>query len=260
MTRRAGKRRRRIAQAGPYTLAVDIGGTHLKASVLDWAGAEIVPHVEVTTPHPAPPERVLALLDGMTRALPAFDRISVGFPGVVKDGRVLTAPNLGSADWHGFPLVAQLAHRWGRPARMLNDAEVQGLGVIEGKGLECVLTLGTGFGSALYRDGELTPHLELGQHPVWKGKTYDEYVGAAALENKGVDKWNRRVRRAIHFVSTLLNYDRLYLGGGNAARIDFELPSNVTIVSNEAGITGGVRLWDAALDRFFAAAESHGDR
>jgi polyphosphate glucokinase len=135
---------------------------------------------------------------------------------------------------------------------MLNDAEVQGFGVIEGKGLECVVTLGTGFGSAIYRDGVLAPHLELGQHPVWKSKTYDQYVGEAALEKKGVDKWNRRVRRVIDIVHTLLNYDHLYLGGGNARRIQFDLPPDVTLVSNEAGLTGGIHLWDAAMDRFFS--------
>jgi polyphosphate glucokinase len=254
------RRRRRSRLPAAHTLAVDIGGSHLKASVLDSAGAETTPHVAVVTPHPAPPDRVLALLEDMVRALPPFDRVSIGFPGAVKDGRVLTAPNLGSADWHGYPLAAELARRWSRPARMLNDAEVQGLGVIEGKGIECVLTLGTGFGSALYRDGEVAPHLELGQHPFRNGKTYDQYVGAAALERKGARKWNKRVRRVIDIVATLLNYDRLYLGGGNAARIDFELPPHVTIVSNEAGITGGIRLWDPRLDRFFAAEESHGHR
>jgi len=250
----------RTLRRAPHTLAIDIGGSHLKASILDASGAEIAKHVEVPTPHPSPPGRVVALLEAMVRALPAFDRVSVGFPGVVRDGRVITAPNLGTADWHRFPLVARLARRWRKPARMLNDAEVQGFGVIAGKGLECVLTLGTGMGSALYRDGELMPHLELGQHPVWKSRTYDQYVGNAALEEKGARKWNRRVRRVIDIVGTLINYDRLYLGGGNAKLIDFELPSNVTIVSNEAGITGGIHLWDPAMDRLFAASTRHGHR
>jgi polyphosphate glucokinase len=235
-TRRSG--------SAPHTVSIDIGGTHIKASVLDGSGNEIAKHVEVSTPHPAPPDVVLALLGRLLRSLPAFDRVSVGFPGVVQRGRIVTAPNLGTVDWHDFPLADELE-------RVLNDAEVQGLGVIQGQGLECVLTLGTGFGSALYRDGELMPHLELGQHPVWKSKTYDQYLGGAALAEKGVDKWNRRVRRMLNTVRTLLNYDRLYLGGGNAARIDFDLPPGVSIVSNEAGITGGVRLWEPGLDRFF---------
>lgn len=253
MTRRRKTRGRR---KGPFTLAIDIGGSHLKASVLDRTGAEVTAHVSVSTPHPAPPARVVELLGELKQKLPAFDRISIGFPGAVKHGHVLTAPNLGTREWHGFPLVAELERIWSQPARMLNDAEVQGFGVIHGTGLECVLTFGTGFGSALYRDGELMPHLELGQHPVWKSKTYDEYVGAAALAKKGAVKWNRRVRSAIGFVTTLLNYDRLYLGGGNAPHIEFELPPNVSIVSNEAGITGGFRLWDAAMDRFFTGPKT----
>jgi len=235
----------------PHTLAIDIGGTHIKASVLDRAGAEMTQRVQVSTPHPAPPAEVLTLLETMIGSLPAFDRISVGFPGVVKRGRVVTAPNLGTSYWRDFPLVARLEQRWQKPARMLNDAEVQGFGVIAGKGLECVLTLGTGFGSAVYRDGELMPHLELGQHPVWKSKTYDQYLGAAAFKKKGHVRWNRRVKRMLVIVRTLLNFDHLYLGGGNAAKIDFELPADVTIVSNEAGITGGFRLWDRRFDRSF---------
>ena len=248
--RKKSSRARRSASA-PHTLSIDIGGTHIKASVLDPSGNELAKHVEVPTPHPAPPDVVLLLLDRLSQSLPAFDRISVGFPGVVRNGRIITAPNLGTADWHEFRLASKLERRWGKKARVLNDAEVQGLGVIQGQGLECVLTLGTGFGSALYRDGELMPHLELGQHPIWKSKTYDQYLGAAALREKGVDKWNRRVRRMLDIVRILLNYDRLYLGGGNAARINFELPPDVSIVSNEAGITGGVKLWEPALDRFF---------
>jgi polyphosphate glucokinase len=245
------RRRRAHKRDAPRTLAIDIGGTHIKASVLDRAGVEMTKHVEVSTPHPAPPAAVLKLLETMIGSLPAFDRISAGFPGVVKRGRVITAPNLGTSYWRDFPLVARLEQRWQKPARMLNDAEVQGFGVIAGKGLECVLTLGTGFGSAVYRDGELMPHLELGQHPVWKSKTYDQYLGAAALKKKGRVRWNRRVKRMLVIVRTLLNFDHLYLGGGNAAQIDFELPADVTIVSNEAGITGGIRLWDRRFDRSF---------
>ena len=95
-----------------------------------------------------------------------FQRISIGFPGVVRGGRVLTAPNLGTEAWHGFPLAAALAERLGAPARLANDATVQGLGVIAGHGLECVITLGTGMGFALFEDGRPGPHLELSQHPV----------------------------------------------------------------------------------------------
>ena len=241
--------------ASPRTLAIDIGGTHIKASVLDRAGKLIVDRVDASTPHPAPPEAILALIRTIAAVLPAFDRISAGFPGVVKGGCIITAPNLGTEAWRAFPLAAKLEKQLRKPARVLNDAEMQGLAVIANSGLECVLTFGTGMGSAIYRDGQLMPHLELGQHPAWKSKTYDRYVGAAALKKLGVAKWNRRVRRVIALVRTLLNFDRLYLGGGNAVHITQALPRDATIVSNLAGITGGIRLWEAQFDAFFVGRQ-----
>ena len=123
--------------------------------------------------------------------------------------------------------------------------------MISGSGLECVLTLGTGVGSALFDSGRLLPHLELGQHPLHKQKTYDQYLGDAALKKFGPVKWNRRLQKAIAIVHTLINYDTLYLGGGNAVAIAFELPKNVRLAANSNGITGGVRLWERALDEFF---------
>ncbi|MBV9734465.1 MAG: hypothetical protein JO209_01050, partial [Acidisphaera sp.] len=120
---------------------------------------------------------------------------------------------------------------------------------------ECVITLGTGMGFALFMDGRLTPHLELSQHPVRKDKTYDQYIGVAALRAVGRKRWNRRVSRAIGFIETLVTYDTLYIGGGNAKYIGFEVPPNVQIVANTAGITGGVKLWDPRLDEAFAERE-----
>jgi polyphosphate glucokinase len=97
------------------------------------------------------------------------------------------------------------------------------------------------------------PHLELSQHPVRDRKTYDQYIGDAARRDVGPKRWNRRVRRAIGFIATLTDFDVLYIGGGNSRHIAGELPKNVRLVSNEAGITGGIRLWDARLDGLFAA-------
>jgi polyphosphate glucokinase len=234
------------------TLAIDVGGTRLKAGILDAAGAMAEGPVRVNTPHPAPPAQVVEMLAGLAAQLGPFDRVSVGFPGVVKRGVVITAPNLGTADWAGFPLANTLSERFGRPVRLLNDASVQGLGVIEGRGLECVITLGTGMGFALFENGRLAPHLEMGQHPVRKGRTYDGYVGTAALETEGPKRWNRRVRRVIGYLETLVSPDALLIGGGNARHIAFELPPIARIVPNGAGITGGVRLWDSVLDDVFA--------
>jgi polyphosphate glucokinase len=181
-----------------------------------------------------------------------FDRVSIGFPGVVRGDFVLTAPNLGTKQWHRFKLGAIMAQELGKPVRMLNDASIQGLGVIIGRGLECVLTMGTGMGFALFQEGRIAPHLELSQHPVRKGKIYDEYVGQAALKAVGRRHWNRRIRKIIDILETVVTYDVLYIGGGNARLIRPPLPANVKIVANTAGITGGVRLWDQRMDHAFA--------
>jgi len=236
----------------PLTFAIDIGGSQIKASVLDSLGAMITDRVERSTPPQATPKNVLAVIDDIASHFPAFDRISAGFPGAVRRNIVLTAPNLGTADWQGLNLAKTLTKTFGRPARVLNDAAVQGLGVVEGHGLECVLTLGTGMGSAVYRNRTLILPLELGQHRARGKMTYDQYVGNSALEAKGREKWNRRVHKALDAIRTLINYDMLYIGGGNARKLDRQLPENVKIVSNMAGITGGVRLWDPDMEEHFA--------
>ncbi len=233
------------------TLAIDIGGSGLKAGVLDPSGALIAGPGRIDTPKPSGPAVVVAEILGLVATLGAFDRISVGFPGVVRHGHVLTAPNLGTDVWHGFPLADELSRRLGRPARMLNDATVQGLGVISDVGIECVITLGTGFGFALFEDGFLGPHLEIGQHPIAKDKTYDLYLGNAALRKVGRSKWNKRLAKALGCIDTLVSFDTLLIGGGNARLIDFALPSNVRIVPNAAGITGGVKLWAPKMDFAF---------
>lgn len=242
----------RTAEAsGPLTLAIDVGGTHLKAGVLAPEGRMAAGPVRVATPNPGTPDAVTEALTKLVLPLGTFGRVSVGFPGVVRTGRVLTAPNLGNKAWHDFPLAQTLTERLGAPTRLANDATVQGLGVITGRGLECVITLGTGMGFGLFEEGRPGPHLELSQHPVHGGKTYDAYIGNAARQDAGRKRWSRRVHRAIGVIATLTNFDTLYVGGGNARHIAGELPNNVRVVSNEAGITGGIRLWDAKLDDMF---------
>jgi polyphosphate glucokinase len=237
---------------GKLTLAIDVGGTRLKVGLLDQNGDMVAGPNRVNTPQHPNPQVVVDALVGLAAPLGDFDRISVGFPGVVRHGQVLTAPNLGTLEWQHFPLAASLTDKLGKPARMLNDAEVQGLGVISGKGLECVITLGTGMGFALFQDGLPVPHLELSQHPIHKGKTYDQFIGVVAFREVGRKRWNRRLRRVLACITTLVGFDTLYIGGGNAKQMDLELAPNIRPVSNEAGITGGVKLWDTTLDPMFA--------
>ncbi len=228
------------------TLAVDIGGTGLKLAVLDGKGQMIGKRVRQPTPAPpVAPQVLTAAIAAAAAGLGGFDRVSVGFPGAVRDGRVLTAPNLGTELWAGFDLQAALAKRWKKPVRVLNDADVQGFGAISGKGVEMVLTLGTGAGTSIFSNGQIMPHLEFAHHPVRGNKTYDEYIGKLALEKAGKAKWNKRVARVIDILRRLVNFEHLYLGGGNAKQINFALPPDVTIVPNSDGLTGGIALWRA---------------
>jgi polyphosphate glucokinase len=225
------------------TLTIDIGGTHMKAAIVDERGELHGERVRLdTVPGVAPREVIGALVD-LVGPLGACDRVSVGFPGVVRAGRVLTAPNLGTEAWRGFDLSAALAAAIGKPVRVVNDADLQGLAVIAGKGVEMVITLGTGFGTGLYLDGHLGPHLELSHHPFRQRATYDQQLGNAARKKVGAERWNRRVEKAIANMRSLTNFDHLYIGGGNAKKITLTLGQDVSVVTNEAGLKGGPALW-----------------
>ncbi len=224
----------------PVTLAVDIGGTGLKMLCLDHDGKPMTERLRMPTPNPATPVRLLLALDKMRAQMPAFDRVSVGYPGVIKQGVVMTAVNL-NPKWVGYPLQAALQKRWKKPVRVANDAAVQGLGAVSGRGIELILTLGTGMGSCLFADGHMCP-LELGHHP-WRKKTYEDYLGMRGLKKYGKKKWNKLLELAIAQTAATFNWDHLYLGGGNTKYIRMEARPEVTIVSNLDGLLGGVALW-----------------
>jgi len=230
------------AAKGPITLAIDIGGSGLKAMLLDKDGQPVSERQRVVTPVVPAPKPVLAALEELRKLLPAsFDRVSVGFPGVIKHGTTYTAVNL-HPGWMGFPLQVELEKRWKKPVRVCNDAAVQGYGAIRGEGVEMIITLGTGMGGSLFTEGRLCPGLELGHHP-WKKRTYEDYIGRRGLDKYGKKAWNTFLEEAIAQTANTFNWDHLYLGGGNAKKIEFKLPKNVEIVSNETGLLGGVALW-----------------
>jgi polyphosphate glucokinase len=224
------------------TLAVDIGGTGLKMLCLDHDGKPLTERLRVPTPDPPTPARLLTALDGLREQMPKFDRVSVGYPGVIKQGVVLTAVNL-HPKWVGYPLEAELHKRWQKPVRVANDAAVQGLGAIHGRGIEMILTLGTGMGSCLFTDGHICP-LELGHHP-WLKKTYEDYLGRRGLKKYGPKKWNKLLRKAMAQTQATFNWDHLYLGGGNTKLVTMKTRPDVTLVSNLDGLLGGVKLWRA---------------
>jgi len=224
-------------------LSVDIGGTGLKASVVDARGKMLTERLRVETPDPSTPRAVVAALRELVKPLPPFARVAVGFPGVVRNGRVVTAPNLGTEHWRGFDLARALGKLWQRPVRVVNDADMQALGAARGKGLEVMITLGTGLGFGIVHDGQLAAHLELSQIPFRHGETYDEQLGNEARKAVGNRKWNRRVERALANLRTLTNFDTLYVGGGNARHLDLKLPDDVRLVANDCGLKGGAALW-----------------
>ena len=225
------------------TLTIDIGGTGIKLLPVDLAGNPIGERHRELTPQPSTPEAVMELIRRMIAAQEPFDRVSIGFPGVVMHGVVKTAPNLGTAVWAGFDLQGAVAEHTGKPARALNDAELQGYGVIAGTGVEMVLTLGTGLGTGLYVDGRLVPNLELAHHPLKGDRTYEDLVSDAELARVGKKKWRKRVDRIIETLERIFNYDTLHIGGGNAKKLKGPFPDNVRLFENVEGMTGGIRLW-----------------
>lgn len=225
------------------TLSVDIGGSGLKVMLLDDKGNPISDRLRVNTPQPATPEPIITEITSLASQIGSFERVSVGFPGVVRVGVIKTAVNL-HPDWIDFDLASVLGNHLTKPVRVINDADMQGLGAISGRGVELVITLGTGFGSALFVDGKLVPNLEMGHHRFRKGQSYEEQLGRFALDMVGEKKWNSRVSKAIASLHSLFNYDYLYIGGGEAKRIIINLPANVKLIPNVTGLLGGIALWN----------------
>ena len=239
------------------TLAIDCGGSGLKGSVLDHEGAMVADRVRIPTPYPMSPQRFVELLCELAEELPPADRATVGVPGMIRHGRVITTPHYITTNgphspvdpdleraWDHFDAQTALARGLGIPTRVVNDAEVHGAAVVSGEGLEVVLTLGTGLGCAVFDEGSLVPKIEVSRSPVRKGVLYDEWIGDQARRELGAKRWSRRVRKAVDGLRPMFVWDRLYVGGGNAQRLTLDLGDDVTIVPNEAGISGGIRLWE----------------
>jgi polyphosphate glucokinase len=233
--------------ASAHTLAIDIGGSGVKAMLLDPVGKPLTERLRSKTPKSPTPKAISRIIVDFAQQLGNFDRVSVGFPGVIKKGVVYTAANL-DKKWIEYPLADNLSQELARPVRVANDAVVQGLGAVSGTGVELVITLGTGMGAALYLDGLPVPSLELGHHPFRDRKCYEDVLGRRALDKEGQKKWNKHLAEAIDQLYRLFYYDRLYLGGGNAAKVSLKLPKNAKIISNEDGILGGIKLWEQNLD------------
>lgn len=239
------------------TLCIDVGGSGIKGAVVDPGGSMVTDRVKVTTPYPCPPDVLVDQLVQISSGFSGYHRVSVGFPGLVRGGVVLEVPALSrrkfagrqdpelAGQWSGFHLATALAHGFDAPVRVANDADMQGAAVVQGHGLEFVITLGTGVGTALFEDGRVLPHFELSHGPFMSGQSIDIALGEASRKAIGKKNWIKRVREAIAIFDAMLFYDHLYVGGGNARHLS---PADVghkgQIVPNSAGILGGVRIWD----------------
>lgn len=225
-------------------LAIDVGGSHIKCTILDPRGVGQMKYRKLDTPAAATPVNVIGTILDLVRDLKGYEKVSVGFPGYVRNGIVFTAPNLGNTHWGKIDLGQQISNALHKPVRLVNDADQLGLGVVSGKGFEMAVTLGTGVGTAITIDGYLLPHLELAHHPIRKKIDYDQYIGEQAMRKAGKKKWNKRVARLLTVWKTVFNYDRLYLGGGGVQYLTIPLDENVIRFSNEEGIKGGAKLWE----------------
>ncbi|WP_185933820.1 ROK family protein [Actinobaculum suis] len=260
------------------TLAVDCGGGGIKTTLLDAGGFQIGPAHRTEVIYPFSPEALLEIIAsdtdflaqvpglGREPGIPLYDRITVGMPGMIRHGKVIYTPHYirrsgphtridpeNEAAWNGLDIQAALEERFGVPALVINDSEVAAAGVISGEGLEVVLTFGTGLGSAIVDNGVLAPHLEISHAQMRWGLTYDDVVGEIERIRLGDAAWSRRVLRAVDSLFPVIRWDKLYIGGGNAARITptvrARFDSRVTFIPNAAGMNGGVRAWSLARRR-----------
>ncbi len=245
------------------TLVIDCGGGGFKATVFDETGTMRAQPIRVPTPYPLPPTRFVDTIVEMAATLPPADRASIGLPGMIRHGVVITTPHYVTArgprsrvkselvaQWHGFDARTALAGALDVPTLVLNDAEFHAAGVVAGQGLELVLTLGTGLGCALFDGGRLAPHLELSQAPVRWGLSYDTYIGEHERRRLGDSFWSRRVVRVVDGLRPIFLWDRLYIGGGNSRHITasqiVKLGDDTVIVPNTAALVGGARIWQLA--------------
>jgi len=218
--------------AGPIVLAVDVGGSHVKA--LTSNGKE---RRRFNSGSSLTAEEMVA---GTLEAVQGWrwSRVTVGIPAPVRAGKVVAEPvNLGEG-WVGFDFEAA----FGKPTKVVNDAVMQAVGSYEG-GRMLFLGLGTGLGSAMIVDGVIQP-LELGHLPFRK-KTFEDYVGERSLKKRGKRKWAKDVFAAVDQLSAAMEPDEIVLGGGGVEDLD-ELPDGCRRGENENAFVGGFRLWDPA--------------
>ena len=215
-------------------LSVDVGGSHVKA--LSSSGGERRRFES------GPDLTARQMVDGVLELTSDwdYDVVSVGVPAPVRDGKVVREPvNLGEG-WVGF----DFEQAFGKPTKVVNDAVMQALGEYQ-DGKMLFLGLGTGLGSALVVEGNAVP-LELAHLPYRKA-TFEDYVGERGREQLGKKKWHHALAETVELLAAATVADYVVLGGGNAKRVEEELPPNVRLGANQNAFLGGFRLWDPSM-------------
>jgi polyphosphate glucokinase len=215
----------------PSVLVIDIGGTHVKCRVSG--------NPEMREFDSGPKLTAKQMVAGVKKLCAdwSFGCVSIGYPGPVIHGKIVTEPhNLGKG-WVGFDFQAAFA----RPTRVINDAAMQAIGSYQG-GRMLFLGLGTGLGSALIVDG-MVESMEVAHLNYKKGRTYEDYAGDAARRRLGPKKWRQAVADIVTQLSSALEADYVVLGGGNARKLK-TLPDRTRLGDNEFAFTGGFRMWE----------------
>ena len=217
-------------------LVIDVGGSHVKTRVSSHRDMRQFESGPTLTPRRMV-SRVLRLTGDLK-----YDAVSIGYPGVVVHGKIVTEPfNLGRG-WVGF----DFRKAFGRPTLLMNDAAMQAIGSYEG-GRMLFLGLGTGLGSALIVDGTVAP-MELAHLPYKRDRSYEYYLGDRGRNRLGAKKWRRVVADVVAQLSKALETDYVVIGGGNARKLK-KLPSNARLGNNDFAFLGGFRVWRPSAPR-----------
>jgi polyphosphate glucokinase len=218
-----------VANAVRKVLTVDIGGTSVKMLATGQVEPQSFPSGPTMTP-----AQMVAQVKSLAKGW-EYDAVSIGYPGRVRQGKVVAEPHNLAAGWVGFDFAAAFE----RPVKLLNDAAMQALGSYRG-GTMLFLGLGTGLGSALVVDGTVVP-MELG-HLSYLDATYEDYVSIRGLEQRGQAEWEKHITQIVARLTEALSPDDIVLGGGNVARLK-TLPPGCRAGSNDNAFRGGFLLW-----------------
>jgi len=213
-------------------LVIDIGGTNVKFLATGQKTPRKFPSGRSLTPR-----RMVAGVKKLVGDW-KYDAVAIGYPGRVRDGRIVSQPHNLARGWVGFDFKTA----FGKPVRIINDAAMQALGSYK-KGLMLFLGLGTGLGAALVANRVLIP-MELA-HLSFKNGTYEDYLGARALKRMGRKKWQKYVEFGAARMIEAVAPDDVVIGGGNVKKLK-KLPKGCRAGSNAKAFLGGFRLWEAA--------------